>query len=84
MDNQFHHRSFEDGITTSQSTRSFPTAEACQHAADRATARTGELHVVCISLDPKDPKNSNEPHKSGFMVYEAPVVPVAPVAPVVG
>ena len=71
MDNPFHFRALEDGVTIRQSTSAYPTAKAAQAAADKATRIHGDEHVVCISLDPKDQRNDTKnPLKSGFKVYD--------------
>lgn len=71
-ENLFHFRALDEtGVTIRQSTTAFPTAEAAQAAAARADRIHGDDHVVCISLEPKDPRNNTkEPLKAGFKVYD--------------
>lgn len=93
MRTPYHFRSFENGVTTRQSTVGFATIAAAKSAAEKMDRQTGEKHSVCISLDPKDPDNSPDPIKTGFKVLtdtevedalRAPVQPepTAPAAPV--
>jgi len=72
MELPYHFRAFdEDGNVIRQSQVAFPTIAAAQSAADKATRIHGDVHVVCISLDPKDSRNSvKDPLKAGFKVLE--------------
>ena len=64
----FHLRALADnGVTIRQSTEAFPTSKDAEKAAKRAERITGEDHVVCISLAPKDPRNQND---AGWKVYD--------------
>lgn len=68
----FHYRALDaEGNTIRQSTTAFPTVEAAKAAAAKADRIHGETHVVCTSLDPKDPRNSTDPLKAGWMVVPA-------------
>lgn len=67
----FHFRCIADsGVTVRQSTRAFRTFEEADKAAKHADRIHNEEHVVCISLDPKDPRNSKDTLRAGFKVYE--------------
>jgi hypothetical protein len=76
MDLAYHFRALDKtGATLRQSTAAYPTKESAQEYADIATRQTGLVHVVCESIDYKDPRNDpKNPLKSGYVVCD----PVAP------
>lgn len=69
MEMPYHFRCIADnGVTVRQSTVAFASFDAAKLAAEKADRITGDTHVVCVSLDPKDPENSTDPLKSGYKV----------------
>jgi hypothetical protein len=68
----YHVRALDDaGTTIRQLTINFPTLEAATAAAARADRQFGDKHVVCESLDPRDPRNDHKnPGRAGFAVVE--------------
>lgn len=82
MRTPYHFRSFENGVTTRQSTVGFATIAAAKAAAEKMDRQTGDKHSVCVSLDPKDPENSPDPIKTGFKVLSDADVEDALRAPV--
>jgi hypothetical protein len=77
MELNYHFRALsKTGETLRQSTAAYPTRESAQEYADIATRMTGLVHVVCESIDYKDPRNDpKNPLKSGYVVCD----PVATV-----
>lgn len=71
-DPQYHVRALDsEGNTIRQLPTGFHTLEAADAAALKATRMTGDDHVVCVSLDPKDPaNNTREPGKAGWKVLD--------------
>lgn len=74
MDFPYHFRALDrNGFTIRQSTAAYPTYDSAQEAADRATRVTGDVHVVCESLDAKDARNDPKNQlKSGYVAAEKP------------
>ena len=73
MNFDFHFRALDEaGSTIRQSQAAFPTFDSCLSAAAKAERQHGDKHVVCISLDPADPRNKKVGDvKCGFLVVDA-------------
>ena len=71
----YHFRAFDaEGNTIRQSTSLYATVEEARNAASAFDRKTGDQHVVCVSLDALDQQNRKNAHgeKLGFMVYDEP------------
>lgn len=74
MDLPYHFRALDKkGATLRQSTAAYPTFESAEEHADAATRLTGLKHVVCESLDHKDPRNDpKNPLNNGYIIAANP------------